>query len=253
MSDTYYCLFLSLYISLSLALLIHPPKKTQPYPSYPQLQSALGEFDFLYHIEHGRSSKAAISPPTLQYTRHPPPVQSPPPPPAAVTTQVGTRSALSSQPQQRPHVLLSPDVYHRPVLSMPPVILMGGDGNHNGGNGGGGFVSLFGGGSPGSPIVEMPPSPAPSQIIFVEFPDEDEDYNKHDDDETDDIGVQLRNLSRGHTVNEVRTKKKNIKTTPPQSLLLYHFLRPPACSLQNYSTPLSLYFSLLRKHFVDPL
>lgn len=29
--------------------------------------------------------------------------------------------------------------------------------------------------SPSSPIIEMPPSPAPSNLMYVEFPDEDVD------------------------------------------------------------------------------
>ncbi|XP_059612908.1 serine/threonine-protein kinase N isoform X5 [Phlebotomus argentipes] len=48
----------------------------------------------------------------------------------------------------------------RPVLAMPPVVLMGGGGTH------------FGVPTP-SPIVEMPPSPAPSQLQIVDFPDDD--------------------------------------------------------------------------------
>lgn len=56
--------------------------------------------------------------------------------------------------------LMTSDIYHRPVLSMPPVILMGG--------GGSGVDSM-----PQSPIVEMPPSPAPSQMPIVTFPDDD--------------------------------------------------------------------------------
>lgn len=60
--------------------------------------------------------------------------------------------------QQRPHIRISPDTYHRPLLSMPPVILMGPGGN---------------GSIPVSPIIEMPPSPAPSEMMFVEFPEDD--------------------------------------------------------------------------------
>lgn len=48
---------------------------------------------------------------------------------------------------------------------MPPVILMGG-----------GPVLLNCGASvPPSPIVEMPPSPATSQMMYVEFPDDEVD------------------------------------------------------------------------------
>lgn len=70
-----------------------------------------------------------------------------------------------SQPSPPSPSRLSPDVYHRPVLSMPPVILMGGGG---GGGFSGSLMSI-----PPSPIVEMPPSPAPSQMMIIEFPDDD--------------------------------------------------------------------------------
>lgn len=53
---------------------------------------------------------------------------------------------------------------YRPVLSMPPVILMGGGPIVAPSNGFNNFVQ--------SPIIEMPPSPAPNQI--VEFPEDDE-------------------------------------------------------------------------------
>lgn len=57
--------------------------------------------------------------------------------------------------------------YHHPVLVMPPVILMGGT-NISGYGGDEYTVSI-----PPSPIVEMPPSPVPSQVGFIEFPDDD--------------------------------------------------------------------------------
>lgn len=98
------------------------------------MQSALREFDFLHHVDRSSSF--------------------------APTTPVPNRgSTTPSEPmhQQRPHIRISPDTYHRPLLSMPPVILMGG------GNGS----------MPVSPIVEMPPSPAPSEMMFVEFPEDD--------------------------------------------------------------------------------
>lgn len=46
---------------------------------------------------------------------------------------------------------------HRPLLSMPPIVLMGGPV-------GGGMVITP------SPIVEMPPSPAPNQMMIIDFP-----------------------------------------------------------------------------------
>lgn len=76
-------------------------------------------------------------------------------------------------PQQRPQIVFISDVYHRPLLSMPPVILMGvpftghGDGMNSG------ITSM-----PNSPIVEMPPSPAPSNLMYIEFPDDEVDVIK---------------------------------------------------------------------------
>ncbi|XP_053966345.1 serine/threonine-protein kinase N isoform X5 [Anastrepha ludens] len=52
------------------------------------------------------------------------------------------------------------NMYHRPVLAMPPVVLMGGELGAND------LVT--------SPIIEMPPSPAPSAMPIVEYPDDDE-------------------------------------------------------------------------------
>lgn len=77
----------------------------------------------------------------------------------------------------------------RPVLSMPPVILMG-DGRM------GSFSSsshnrLLMNSVPPSPIVEMPPSPAPSQMPVVEFPIEEEVY-EYDDNE---YVVEVRKFS----------------------------------------------------------
>lgn len=87
----------------------------------------------------------------------PPPVSPPPPPPIQ-----------STMAQQRPHIRISPDTYHRPLLSMPPVILMGG-----GGGGGGVGNGIMSQSVPPSPIVEMPPSPAPNQMMFIEYPEDD--------------------------------------------------------------------------------
>lgn len=54
---------------------------------------------------------------------------------------------------------------------MPPVILMGGGGGNDFGGGVG--YGMNNGSIPPSPIVEMPPSPAPSQMMYIEFPDDD--------------------------------------------------------------------------------
>ncbi|XP_055707636.1 serine/threonine-protein kinase N isoform X3 [Phlebotomus papatasi] len=76
-----------------------------------------------------------------------------------------TTTQSQTQQQQQQHVgqesssALSRELF-RPVLAMPPVVLMGG--THFG-------VPVV---TP-SPIVEMPPSPAPSQLQIVDFPDDD--------------------------------------------------------------------------------
>lgn len=63
----------------------------------------------------------------------------------------------------------------RPVLSMPPVILMDGGSSANS------SPRLNVRSIPASPIVEMPPSPAPSQQPLVEFPCEDDVYEYDED------------------------------------------------------------------------
>lgn len=116
----------------------------------------LSEFDFLHDIEHPH----LVQRPTEQ-----------PPPPPISSAQEPTTPPI---PQQRPQIIFTSDVYHRPLLSMPPVILMGGEGTG---------AILYGGSSsyslqssmPSSPIVEMPPSPAPSTLMCVEFPDDEVD------------------------------------------------------------------------------
>lgn len=68
--------------------------------------------------------------------------------------QAQTPLQQQQQQQQQHQHQQSPAFYHRPVLTMPPVVLMGGDQGQD----------------TSSPIVEMPPSPAP----LVEYPDDDE-------------------------------------------------------------------------------
>lgn len=77
---------------------------------------------------------------------------------------------MSPQPQMSLEVDLL-----RPMVSMPPVILMDGG-------------SFFDHGSrlsinsvPASPIIEMPPSPAPLQRQVVEFPGRNEVYEFDED------------------------------------------------------------------------
>lgn len=104
-------------------------------------------------------------------------------------------------PQQRPQVVFSSEVYHRPVLSLPPVVLMGGENNLSYAGGIGRNRSSFDHSSfhlatMSSPIVEMPPSPATNTLMYVEFPD----------DEVDDI-----KLINSHSIFEVRIDFHNFK------------------------------------------
>lgn len=69
---------------------------------------------------------------------------------------------MSPQPQMSLEVDLL-----RPVLSMPPVILMDGGSLSNSSS----RLNIHS--IPPSPIVEMPPSPAPSHQLVVEYPGED--------------------------------------------------------------------------------
>lgn len=62
----------------------------------------------------------------------------------------------------------------RPVLLMPPVILMDGGSAQN-------SPRLNINSIPASPIVDFPPSPAPSQQPVVEFPAEDDIYEYDED------------------------------------------------------------------------
>lgn len=73
----------------------------------------------------------------------------------------------------------------RPVLSMPPVILMDGGSSHSSSSSRLNIHSV-----PPSPIVEMPPSPAPSQHPLVEFPCDDDEYEYDDDGYV----VEVRNM-----------------------------------------------------------
>lgn len=77
---------------------------------------------------------------------------------------------MSPQPQMS----LGVDLL-RPVLSMPPVILMDGGSSANNSP----MLNIHS--IPPSPIVEMPPSPAPMHHPVVEFPCEDNIYEYDED------------------------------------------------------------------------
>ncbi|XP_073846980.1 serine/threonine-protein kinase N isoform X18 [Musca autumnalis] len=163
-----------------------PPKMDQ------ELQSALSEFDFLNQLDS--------QPNTLQRPHHHHNNQQPQQQQQLqqqMRSQVSTQQPLPQQPQQQKpqqqmlqHYIASTKhqasqtqqqqqpplqnnslepqspgsgLYHRPVLTMPPVVIMGGDGGPSSSS-----HDLS------SPIIEMPPSPAP----IVEYPD-DEDYGNY--------------------------------------------------------------------------
>ena len=101
-----------------------------------QLQNALHAFDFLHKISNDQ-----------EYHQQ-------------------RDSSLSPQPQMSLDVDLL-----RPVLSMPPVVLMG-ESSNSGSENSSPRLNIHS--IPPSPIVEMPPSPAPMPV--VEFPSEEDVY-----------------------------------------------------------------------------
>lgn len=92
--------------------------------------------------------------------------------PSSVSSSTSTCTSNSNSPVVGSGGVSS--IYHRPVLSMPPVLLMGGQ---------------------KSPIIEMPPSPAP----IVEYPEEDAnngheiepEEEEEEDDEEDAVVKDL--------------------------------------------------------------
>ncbi|XP_070494490.1 serine/threonine-protein kinase N isoform X2 [Chironomus tepperi] len=93
--------------------------------------------------------------------------------------------SLSPQPQMSLDVDLL-----RPVLSMPPVVLMGESSTSGSGNS---SPRLNIHSIPPSPIVEMPPSPAPMPV--VEFPSEEDVYEYDERSEFVEIVSNFENLS----------------------------------------------------------
>ncbi|XP_049309327.1 serine/threonine-protein kinase N isoform X4 [Bactrocera dorsalis] len=134
------------------------------------------------------------------------------------------------------------NMYHRPVLAMPPVILMGGE---------------LGSGDMTSPIIEMPPSPAPSALPIVEYPDDDEyaaldvAATSYSTDAGDrfcvEIIPQFGNLSVNSNSNNNQQQKQYVPDSPivqePPTPTVYgqaavqtpHF--PQAAQRQGYAAP----------------
>ncbi|XP_058986975.1 serine/threonine-protein kinase N isoform X7 [Musca domestica] len=248
-----------------------PPKLDQ------ELQSALSEFDFLnqldsqpntlqrpHHHNHNQQQQqqqqmrsplpAQQQAPPQQQQAQPPQQQQQPPKPQQQMLQhyIASTKHQASQPQQQQQSQQqnsqeppSPGsgLYHRPVLTMPPVVIMGGDG-------GGGGHDL------GSPIIEMPPSPAP----IVEYPD-DEDYSNYHrhysigaaDGFHVEVIPQFSNVSISNNNNNIQQQQQHSSEPSPiiqepQTPIVYgghlsaseanapHFPQP-AQRQQNYQPP----------------
>uniref|UniRef100_A0A1I8M1D6 protein kinase C n=1 Tax=Musca domestica TaxID=7370 RepID=A0A1I8M1D6_MUSDO len=192
--------------------------------------------------------------PPQQQQAQPPQQQQQPPKPQQQMLQhyIASTKHQASQPQQQQQSQQqnsqeppSPGsgLYHRPVLTMPPVVIMGGDG-------GGGGHDL------GSPIIEMPPSPAP----IVEYPD-DEDYSNYHrhysigaaDGFHVEVIPQFSNVSISNNNNNIQQQQQHSSEPSPiiqepQTPIVYgghlsaseanapHFPQP-AQRQQNYQPP----------------
>ncbi|XP_036330722.1 serine/threonine-protein kinase N isoform X4 [Rhagoletis pomonella] len=147
------------------------------------------------------------------------------------------------------------NIYHRPVLAMPPVILMGGELAAN---------------DMSSPIIEMPPSPAPSGMPIVEYPDDDE--YAHDASATSystgvgdrfcvEIIPQFGNLSVSSNNNQ--QQKQYVPDSPiiqePPTPTVYgqsagqgpHF--PQAAQRQNYAAPTATVYQQQQQQQQQPI
>jgi hypothetical protein len=129
----------------------------------------LSEFDFLHHEDdqhhqQQHQQQQPIHDDTIELT-------------ANNANAKDTRMQIIIPQVSLPIDLLSP------VLSMPPVVLMGGGQP-------GMRSSLYCGQMPQSPIIEMPPSPAPNQMPMVEFP-EDDDVLVEEYDEINIVEVRV--------------------------------------------------------------
>uniref|UniRef100_A0A182JIJ3 Non-specific serine/threonine protein kinase n=1 Tax=Anopheles atroparvus TaxID=41427 RepID=A0A182JIJ3_ANOAO len=147
--------------------------ENKPQPQ--QLESAAGTMQI-------RSCDMEISPPTIVSPTSPFAINNCDVPPALPTTPPPAHAR--SKPPPLTAVLqksLSGDLL-RPVLALPPPILYGPDGEdvnvnslNNYRNNRGSYYSTVS--STGSPIVEEPPSPAPCQMQYVQFPGEEETFD----------------------------------------------------------------------------
>lgn len=139
------------------------------------MQSALEEFDFLHEDKLLVNCGTATAPVHNNFAA-----------PSATATTTNSSINTNNHHNNQSSVVTQDEIpvtaaslmareLHRPLLSLPPIVLMGGNPY--------GFNMV----TP-SPIIEMPPSPAPNQMLIVEFPD--------DDDEDGGINGQLERPSQ---------------------------------------------------------
>lgn len=156
-----------------------------------RLESAAGSGQ-KHYCDIEASPPITVSPPASfadNYCDVPPALPATPPPVISgrITLPPGQEAQIKSLSSPSTAVLqksLSGDLF-RPLLALPPPVLFGGvgtgvqDGNvfgfkdcrHNRDS----YYSTVS--STGSPIVEEPPSPAPSQMPYVQFPGEEETFD----------------------------------------------------------------------------
>ncbi|XP_067631274.1 serine/threonine-protein kinase N isoform X2 [Eurosta solidaginis] len=146
----------------------HTPLPTQPLHQYQQPQRQQGSMSTTPELLHTVAQTAP------NYTNTTINSNSNVPHMARQTSQSSFRNQQQHQQKQQNYKnnnnsnsgAVAPggvaNIYHRPVLAMPPVILMGGE--------------LGAQSDMTSPIIEMPPSPAPSGMPIVEYPDDDDGY-----------------------------------------------------------------------------
>lgn len=89
--------------------------------------------------------------------------------------QLGERTNGAPQSNRNSVYMMSREL-HRPLLSMPPIVLMGAPS--------GDVVTP-------SPIVEEPPSPAPNQMLIIDFPCETLEGVLNSEDLMDDDDTQV--------------------------------------------------------------
>ncbi|XP_023292570.2 serine/threonine-protein kinase N isoform X7 [Lucilia cuprina] len=143
-----------------------PPENTSPQqPQKPQNTVAANNNLHLNIVGKNSQPNPIPKPPTSGSKQNTPTDVLPPQIPTSLPPKLDQESQTQTQQQQsspavtaaNPYVLN--DYYHRPVLAMPPVVLMGGDQSHD----------------MSSPIIEMPPSPAP----IVEYPEDEDNTISH--------------------------------------------------------------------------